>query len=76
MEGGGGGGGGGGGLPFLENRKRCPDFREKDPDCVHPYVKFTIQNVVLKASKIKSFKTFPYGAVFSGIFDDTFIGMP
>ena len=72
---GGGGGGRGRGLPFFENRKKCPDFWKKESDCVHPYVKFTIQNVVLRVSKRKSFKTFPCGAVFSGIFDDTFIGV-
>ena len=34
----------GGGLPcpVLKIKKKCPDFRKKGPDCVHPYVKFTI----------------------------------
>ena len=31
-------------LPFFENQKKCPDFRKKGPDYVHPYVKFIIQN--------------------------------
>ena len=53
---------GGGGrlpLPFFENKKKCRDFRKKGPDCVHPYVKFTIQNVVLRVSKRKNFNIFP-----------------
>ena len=29
-------------LLFFENQKKCPDFRKKDCDCVHPYVKFNI----------------------------------
>ena len=63
-------------LPFFENKKKCPDFPKKGPDCVHPYVKFIIQNVVLRGSKIKNFKVFPCEAFFSGIFDKMFIGVP
>ena len=22
-------------LSFFKNKKKCPDFRKKDPDCVH-----------------------------------------
>ena len=43
-------------LPFFENQKKCPDFRKKSPDFVHPCVKFTIQNVVLRVSHRKSFE--------------------
>ena len=32
---------------LLENRKKCPNFGKKGPDCVHLWVKFSIQNVVL-----------------------------
>ena len=34
----------GGGLPypFLKIKKKCPDFRKKGHDCVHPYVNFTL----------------------------------
>ena len=46
-------------LPFFENQKKYPDFRKKGPDCVHPYVKFTIQNVVLRVSKRKKITIFP-----------------
>ena len=66
--------GGGGGLPcpFLKIKKKCPDFRKKGPDCVHPYVKF-----ILRVSKRKNFKMFPSGAFFSaGLFDEMFIGVP
>ena len=68
----------GGGLlcPFLKIRKKYPDFIKKGPDCVHPYVKFTIQNVVLRVSKSKNFEIFPCGGFFSGDFDEMFIGVP
>ena len=35
-------------LPFFE--KNYPDFRKKSLDCVHLWVKFSIQNVVLGIS--------------------------
>ena len=62
-------------LPFFEIPKKCPDFRKKIPDCVHPLVKFTIQNVVLRVSQRKNFKIFPAGPFF-GIFDEMFNGVP
>ena len=40
-------------LPFFENQKKFPDFGKKGPDCVHPWVKFTIQNVILRVSMKK-----------------------
>ena len=52
-------------LPFFENRKKCPDLGKKGPDCALPWVKFSIQNVVLKVSRIKNAKIFPSGAFFS-----------
>ena len=51
-------------LLFFENKKKCPDFSKKGPDCVHPYVKCTIQNVVLRVCKRKNFKIFPCGVFF------------
>ena len=36
----------GGGRPplsFSENQKKCPDFGKKGPNCVHLWVKFSIQ---------------------------------
>ena len=44
--------------------KKVPWFWKKCPDCVHPYVKFAIQNAVLKVSKRKNSKIFPCGAFF------------
>ena len=69
---------GGGGLPcpFFENKKKCPDFRKESPDCVRPYIKFTIQNAVLRVSKRKNFEKFPCEAFFTGSFDELFIGVP
>ena len=61
---------------LFENKKKCPDFRQKGPDCARAYVKFTIQNVVLRESKRKNFEIFPCGAFFTGIFDKMFIVVP
>ena len=46
-------------LPFFENQKKCPDFAKKGPNCVHPQVKFIIQNVILRVSRRKNSKIFP-----------------
>ena len=56
----------GGGLccPFLKIKKKCPDFAQEGPDCVHPQVKFTIQNVVLRVSRRKNSEIFPAGSFF------------
>ena len=70
---------GGGGRPplsFFEDQKKCLDFRKKGSDCVHPYVKFAIQNIVLRVSKRKYFKIFPCRAFISGVFDEMFIEVP
>ena len=48
----------------------------KGPNCAHPYVKFTIQNIVLGASKRKNFKIFSCGGFFSRIFGEMFIEVP
>ena len=45
---------------LLEN----PDAGKKDPDCVHLWVKFSIQNVVLRVSGRKNSKIFPGGTFF------------
>ena len=57
-------GGGRSPLPFFENLKKCPDFGKKGPNCVHPWVESSIQNVILRVSRRKSSKTFPCGAIF------------
>ena len=44
---------------YFSNREKCPDFRKKDPDCVHVWVKFSIQNVVLTVSSAQFSKMFP-----------------
>ena len=49
---------------FQKSKKRCPDFRRKGLHCVHPYVKFTIQNVVLRVSKRKTSQFFLTGPFF------------
>ena len=59
-------------LPFFENRKNCPDFGEKSPDCVHLWVKFSIQNAVLRVSRRKKSQSCPRGAFFSCVFDEMF----
>ena len=50
-------------LPFFENRK-CPYFGKKGSDSVHLWVKFSIDNAVLRVSKRKTPKCFPVGFIF------------
>ena len=33
---------------LFENQKKCLDFGKKGPDCVHFWIKFSIQNAVLR----------------------------
>ena len=61
---GGGGEGGGPPYPFFKIKKGALILKKKCPDCVHPLVKFAIQNVVLRVSKRKNSKIFPCGAFF------------
>ena len=49
-------------LPFFQNQKKRPDFRKKGPDCVHRYIKFAIQNIVVRVLKKKNFEILFYGA--------------
>ena len=44
-------------CPFLKIKKKYFDFGKKVPDCVHLWVKFSIQNVVGE----KSLRCFPAG---------------
>ena len=44
-----------------EVQKKCPDFGKKGLDCIHLWVKFSIPNVVLGASKRKNPKCFSTG---------------
>ena len=56
---------------FFEN-PNCPDFR----DCVHLWVRFSIQNAVLRLSRREKSKILPCGAYFSCVFDKMFIEVP
>ena len=49
---------------LFKNRKTCPDFWNEGHDCSHIWVKFFIQNVVLRLSKREKPKMFPCGASF------------
>ena len=59
-------------LPSFKNRKKVPRFWKKGPNCVHPWVESSIQNVVLRVSRGKSSKIFSCGAFFC-VFDEKFI---
>ena len=64
-------------LPSFWNQKKCPDFvKKEDSNCVHPWVKFSIQNEVLSISRRKSSKIFPHGTFFYCIFGKRFIEVP
>ena len=71
-----GGGGSGFPCPFLKMEKSVLILEENCPDCVHLWVKFSIQNAVFRVSKKKNSKMFPYGAFFSCVFDEMFIEVP
>ena len=51
------------GLPclFFKNRKTCPD-------CAHLWIKFPIQNAVLRVFRRKISKSFPFGVIFCAFF--------
>ena len=51
-------------LLFFENRKKVHWFWKKGPNCVHPWVASSIQNLVLRVSREKNSKIFPCGAFF------------
>ena len=55
------------------NRKKCRESEKKGPDCAHLWVKFSIDNVVLRVSRRKSAKIFPCGVLFSYVFHEMFI---
>ena len=54
-----------GSLPcrFLELKKLSWFLKER-PWCIHPWVKFSIQNIVLRVSRRKNSKLFPCGPLF------------
>ena len=54
-------------LHFFENRKKCPDFGKKGSNCVHLWVNFSIENIVLRVSWSKIPKFYRY-EVFSRSF--------
>ena len=63
------GDGNGEAFPALfENEKKCSDFRK-----VLIWVKFSIQNKVLRVSRRKNFKMFSCGVSFSCAFDEMLI---
>ena len=61
-------------LPYFENRKKVPRFCKKCPDRDHLWVKFSIQNVILRISRIKN-SNFSL-LFFSNVFDKMFIKVP
>ena len=66
-----------GGLPchFWKSQKESWFWKE-GLDCVHLWVEFFIQNVVLKVSTSKISKMFPCGASFSCVFDKCLLKCP
>ena len=49
---------------LFKIRKKCSNFGKKGPDCVYHWVKFSVENVVLRVSRIKTPKCFPAGPLF------------
>ena len=52
------------GSTFFWKAKTMHGFGEKRSHCVHYWLKFSIQNVVLRVSKRKTLKCFPAGPFF------------
>ena len=52
------------GLPCSFWKPKNVSWFWKDPDCVHPWVEFSIQNLALSASWRKNPKSFPEGYLF------------
>ena len=48
-------------ILFSEIQKNRPDFGKKGPDWLHPWGKFSIQNVVLRVSRRKQSHFFLVG---------------
>ena len=48
-------------LLFFENRKKVPRFWKNRPNCASTWDESSIQNVILRISRGKSFKIFPCG---------------
>ena len=64
------------GRPPLSFLKIVGNVGKKGPDCVRHWVKFSIQNIVLRVYRRESSKLFPRGAFFSCVFDEMLIEVP
>ena len=62
-------------LSFFENREKCPDFGKKTLIVSIFWVKYSIQNEVLRVSRKKNSKIFICGA-FSCVSDEVFTKVP
>ena len=49
---------------LFENQRRFPDFGNKSLDCFNLWIRFSIQNLVLRVSRKKNPKCFPGGSLF------------
>ena len=56
--------------------KKALVLGKKSRGCVHLWVKFCIQNIVLGVSRRKNSKIFPCGAFYSCVFNKMFIEVP
>ena len=61
---------------WFQQEKALDWIREKNHDCVHLWVKFCIQNVVLGVSRRKDSEIFPCRAFYSCVFNEMFIEVP
>ena len=56
-------------CPLFKNEKECPGFGKKYPDYIHLWVKFLIQNTVLRVFMKKISEIFPSEAFLSRVED-------
>ena len=51
-------------VEHIYYRRATRGVEKKGPNCVHPWVEYAIQNIVLRVSRRKSSKMFPWGVFF------------
>ena len=63
-------------LPYLKIEKSVLILEKKGADCVYPWVRFSIQNIVFRVSRSEISKMLPCVASCSCVFNEMFIEVP
>ena len=62
-------------LPFSENLKKVHCLLEKVRNCVYQWVRFLIENTVLRVTRAKISGIYPCRNILLCVVDEIFIGM-